>query len=94
MTQEKNYIQFYSYSTEYIEKSIPLKFDLSNVKLIEALGSFSKIYFDGRYSFERLKIKAYTAIRYNTFYQKHPAFKIVGKNGNSTKIIKTEEFFS
>ena len=90
--QEKNYIQFYTYTTGYVEGSSPSKFDPNNVTLKEALRSSSKIYFDGRYSFERLIIKAHTAIRYDSFYQSYPAFKIVGKKGNSTKIKKTKEF--
>ena len=49
----KRYVQFYTLSTGYVPGTIPPQFSPEHVKPIEALGSDSIAFLDGRYGLAR-----------------------------------------
>lgn len=86
--KEFNYVHFYVYSTGYVPNSNPPKFDQTKKKLMEQLGSFGRVYFDGRFGWQTLYEEALEYV-----LQCRPdsyAFKIVGKNGMDSGIIITK----
>ena len=71
------YIQFIAASTGYVKGSVPPRFKKSNIKPIDALGTFSRRRLDGRYSLETCIIEAHSCYALNHKNESYIGFKIV-----------------
>lgn len=80
----KYYIQYYKYSTGYIQNSRPPQFCDSHIKLIEACGSDGVATLDGRLSLHGMHEMAEKFNESN--FKRFPAYKIMRScNGLYTK---------
>ena len=71
------YIQFTTASTGYVNGSIPPRFNNSNIKPIDAIGSLSRRKLDGRYSLKTCIVEAHNYYALYTKNQCYLGFKII-----------------